>query len=198
MVIKKELLNSLKATQEKYKKGEYIFRESEKPLFYYYIIEGKVKLTNTSDSDTEFIHNLLCADSSFGESMLILERPYPVNAVAATNCKILKISRADLLKLMNKHPQFALEIFVALSENAYNKYVTVHKILNYSATERIIELMSSMKKSSDKKEKFSFKIPYTRKQLASFTSLRTETVIRAIKKMEQDNIVIIKNRKIFF
>lgn len=47
-------------------------------------------------------------------------------------------------------------------------------------------------------EQFSFEVPLTRQQLASMTGLRVETVIRTIKKMEQQNIVKIINRKIYY
>lgn len=41
-------------------------------------------------------------------------------------------------------------------------------------------------------------IPFTRQEIANFTGLRVETVIRTIKRMEEAAIVEIKNRKIYF
>ncbi|WP_445430776.1 Crp/Fnr family transcriptional regulator [Chryseobacterium indoltheticum] len=198
MALKKEFLLFQSALEEKYIAGDYIFRQDEMPLFYYQILEGKIKLTNVGDNGEEFIHNILSSDKCFGEPMLLLEKPYPVNAVALTNCSILKISRVKLLELMVKYPQVALDLCLELSDKAYNKYVMMYKITNNNAIDRLVELMDVMKESQENKEKFSFEIPYTRKQLGSLTSLRTETVIRAIKKMEQNKIVMINNRKIFY
>ncbi|QQQ29123.1 helix-turn-helix domain-containing protein [Chryseobacterium indoltheticum] len=74
----------------------------------------------------------------------------------------------------------------------------MYKITNKNAVERLIELINILKETQDNNDKFSFEIPYTRKQLGSLTSLRTETVIRAIKKMEQDNIVMINKGRVFY
>ncbi|QQQ29126.1 Crp/Fnr family transcriptional regulator [Chryseobacterium indoltheticum] len=198
MAIKKEFLHLQAAVEENYIAGDYIFRQNEMPLFYYQILNGTIKLTNVGDNGEEFIHNILSSNSCFGEAMLLLERPYPVNAVALSNCSILKITRVELLELMAKYPRVALDVCLELSDKAYNKYVMMYKITNNNAIDRLVELMDVMKESQENKDKFSFEIPYTRKQLGSLTSLRTETVIRAIKKMEQNKTVLINNRKIFY
>lgn len=41
-------------------------------------------------------------------------------------------------------------------------------------------------------------IPFTRRQLANLTGLRWETVIRTVKKMEKENVLKIKNGKIYY
>uniref|UniRef100_A0AAU6WMF0 Helix-turn-helix domain-containing protein n=2 Tax=Chryseobacterium TaxID=59732 RepID=A0AAU6WMF0_9FLAO len=58
-------------------------------------------------------------------------------------------------------------------------------------------LMRHIKDHFGFKEKFSFPVPYTRQQLASLTGMRIETVIRAIKKMEKQNVLKIDNSKIY-
>ena len=50
------------------------------------------------------------------------------------------------------------------------------------------------------KEKFSgelFKVSFSRQDLANMTGLRVETVIRSIKKLEEENELSIKNGKIY-
>ena len=71
-------------------------------------------------------------------------------------------------------------------------------ITSENAEDRLIEIMELLKESYDNKDKFSLEIPHTRQQLASLTGLSIETAIRAIKKMEKKNIVMIKDRKIFY
>ncbi|MDV3508388.1 hypothetical protein CMU89_00875 [Elizabethkingia anophelis] len=54
-------------------------------------------------------------------------------------------------------------------------------------------------KSFEKNKKpFSFPIPLTRQQMANFTGLCVETVIRTLKKMEIDNLLKIHNSKIMY
>ena len=198
MSIKRKLLHSVGAVEEHYYAGDYIFREDGTPQFYYQIVNGDVKLNNYSSDGKEFIQNILSGDSCIGESMLFLQKPYPVNAVALTNCTILKVCRAEFLNLMDIYPQIAIDMCKALSEKTYNKFVLMNKISHKNAVERLTEVMDVMKEPQENKEKFSFEIPHTRQQLASLTGLCVETALRTIKKMERNKMLMIINRKIFY
>ncbi|HAO26529.1 MAG TPA: Crp/Fnr family transcriptional regulator, partial [Chryseobacterium indologenes] len=45
---------------------------------------------------------------------------------------------------------------------------------------------------------YSFLIPYTRQQIATLTGLRVETVIRYVKKMEEQKLVKLDSTKIYY
>lgn len=47
-------------------------------------------------------------------------------------------------------------------------------------------------------KKHSFLVPYTRQQIADLIGLRVETVIRTIKKMETENLLLIDHSKIYY
>ena len=198
MSIKPRLLHSVGATEQHFYAGDYIFREDGTPQFYYQILEGEVKLNNYSNEGKEFIQNILPAGNCFGESMLFLEKPYPVNAVALSNCTVLKICREKFLTLLDIYPHIALDICNTLSEKTYNKFILMRKISSKNAIERLTEIMDLMKEPQQNKEKYTFEIPHTRQQLASLTGLCVETTIRAIKKMEGSKMLKITNRKIYY
>ena len=192
------LLHSVGAIEERFHAGDYIFREEGTPQFYYQILEGEIKLNNYSNEGKEFIQNILPAGECFGESMLFLEKPYPVNAVAMTNCTILKIRREEFLSLLDSYPNIALDICNALSEKTYNKFLLMRKISSKHAIERLTEVMDLMKEAQENKDKYAYEIPHTRQQLASLTGLCVETTIRTIKKMEGNKMLKIRNRKIYY
>ncbi|MFP3598583.1 Crp/Fnr family transcriptional regulator [Chryseobacterium sp. SIMBA_029] len=198
MSIQNGLLHSVQAIEEHYSAGDYIFREESTPLFYYQIVTGEVKLNSYKEDGKEFIQDILSDNSCFGESMLILGKPYTVNAVALTKCTVLKISRDQFFQLLQEHPDNFLNMYTALSEKTTEKLVLMQKISSQNAEERLVELMNQMKESKENKERYSFEIPHTRQQLASLTGLSLETTIRVIKRMEKDEILIIKNGKIFY
>lgn len=198
MSIEEKLLRSAGGVEQHYDAGDYIFREEAHPQFYYQIVEGQVKLNNYNEDGKEFIQHILAEPCCFGESMLFLEKPYPINAVALSDCTVLKIHRNRLMHLLRAHPDIYYDICKAISEKTYNKFVLMRKISSRSASERLIEVMDLMKESQENQEKFSFEIPHTRQQLASLTGLRVETAIRAIKRMEEGKMLMIRNRKIFY
>jgi CRP/FNR family cyclic AMP-dependent transcriptional regulator len=198
MSIKTSLLHSVEAVEEQYNPGDYIFREEATPQFYYQIVTGEVKLNSYKEDGKEFIQNILSDNSCFGESMLILGKPYPVNAVALTKCNVLKVGRDQFLQLLKDYPNIFLDMYTTLSEKTSEKFVLMQKISSKNAEERLVELMNQMKESKENKDRYSFEIPHTRQQLASLTGLSLETTIRVIKRMEKNEILIIKNGKIFY
>lgn len=188
MSIQKSLLHSVEAIEEQYNAGDYIFREEATPQFYYQIVTGEVKLNSYKEDGKEFIQDILSENSCFGESMLILGKPYTVNAVALTKCTVLKISRDQFFQLLQDNPTIFLDMYTALSEKTTEKLVLMQKISSKNAEERLIELMNQMKETKENKDRYSFEIPHTRQQLASLTGLSLETTIRVIKRMEKSEI----------
>ncbi|MCY0976933.1 Crp/Fnr family transcriptional regulator [Chryseobacterium wangxinyae] len=198
MSIKEELLHSMGATEEDYNPGDYIFRENGSPQFYYQIISGEVKLNNYNSDGKEFIQNILTCEDAFGEAMLFTEKAYPMNAIALSQCIIIKICKTTLFANLTLHPDLYMEVCKSLSERLYRKFVLMQKISCHNASERLREVIELMKKEQENQTPYSFEVPLTRQQLASLTGLCLETTIRTIKRMERDKMLRIHNRKILY
>jgi len=198
MSIVEGLLYSAGATEEHFHAGDYIFREEAMPQYYYQIVTGEVKLNSYNEDGKEFIQNIFSGTSSFGESLLLLGKPYPINAVAISKCTVIKVAKDQFFRLLRDHPQVFIDLCRSLSELAYSKFMLMRKISSKNADERLIELMNLLKNSPENRNKLSFEIPYTRQQLASLTGLRIETAIRAIKRLERNDVLVIKNGKIYY
>ncbi|QQQ29124.1 Crp/Fnr family transcriptional regulator [Chryseobacterium indoltheticum] len=198
MFLKEELLHSIGAVEHNYKPGDYIFHEGGNPQFYFQVVIGNIKLNNYNSAGKEFIQSILSSKDSVGEYMLYTEKTYPVNAVAVTNCTILRICSNRLQSYLNQNPGLYLDLCRSLSNHLYRKFVLMQKMTSHSAVERLREVLELMKQEQGISTPFTFEVPMTRQQLASLTGLCVETTIRAVKKMERDKIVRIANRKILY
>ena len=74
-----------------------------------------------------------------------------------------------------------------------NKATTSKDIINQKPEFRIQAFLDTCKKSKEKQI-----IAFTRQEIANFTGLRVETVIRTLSKMNQKNVVEIINHKIYY
>ena len=196
MSIKEDLLRTFGATEQHYNAGDYIFREAEFSQHYYQIVTGEVKLNNYDNEGKELIQNIIKSKDSFGTFMLFINKSYPINAVANTDCMILQLSKNNFLHLLEQQPTLLMDICTGISERLYHKFVLMRTISCHNASERLKEVMDMMKQEQENENPFSFEIPFTRQQLASLTGLSLETTIRTVKKMEREKILRIKNRKI--
>jgi CRP-like cAMP-binding protein len=198
MVIKEEILHSAGASIKYYKASENIFREGDSPNYYYQIVTGEAKLNNYTDEGKEIIQTLLEEGQSVGESLLFMDKTYPVNAVAITNCKILRLPKSIFFDLLRRYPDICLDMNRLLSQRLYFKLIMAQNICAQNPTTKLIGLMDYLKSFQKEQSPYSFLIPLTRQQMASLTGLCVETAIRTIKVMERDRIVKIKDRKILY
>jgi len=198
MVIDENILISAGAETRHYNPSETIFFEGDIPNYYYQIIKGEVKLNNYNEEGKEFIQNILSDGESCGESILFIDKPYPMNAEAITECTVLRLHKSIFLDLLNQNPGLYMEVSSFLSERLYYKFIMMQNLSSQNPSIRLRGLMDYLKSFQKDARPYSFLIPLTRQQMASLTGLCVETAIRTIKHMEKDKIVRIENRKILY
>lgn len=195
MQIDLDLLFTWGAIAKEYKKNEIIFYEEDMANFYYQIIEGSVKMYNSNDEGKEFTQGYFSNGQSFGEPPLLIDKVYPASAVAFQDSKIIKLSKEKFLKILEEYPTIQKNLLILMARRIYSKSMTTKDIINQKPEFRIVAFLNSHKNSNcDTKEL----VPFTRQEIANFTGLRVETVIRALAKMSKTNKVEIINHKIFF
>ena len=193
MQINLDLLFSWGAIAKEYKKNDIIFCEDEMALFYYQIIEGSVKMFNSNDDGKEFTQGYFCNGQSFGEPPLIIEETYPSTAIAFQDSKIIKLSKDKFLKILDEYPTIQKKLLVLLANRIHSKAKTSKDIINQKPEFRIIAFLNAHKGNRNGAKEL---VPFTRQEIANFTGLRVETVIRVFSKMSACKKVEIINHKI--
>lgn len=188
-----ELLLSFGAVFKEYDKGEILFSEGEQAVFYYQIVSGSVKMFNTNDDGKEFTQGYFSNGQSFGEPPLFIDEKYPSSAMAFQNSEIIKLSKEKFLTILEEFPQIQKQFLELMARRIHSKATSSKDIINQKTEFRIEAFLQSCKKSSEKEH-----IPFTRQEIANFTGLRVETVIRTLSKMKKKNIVEIINHKIYY
>ena len=197
MQIDVDLLFSWGAVAKKYKKNEIIFDEDEVAHFYYQIIEGGVRMFNSNDEGKEFTQGLFIKGNSFGEPPLFIDRPYPAKAIAIQDSTIIKLSKDKFLKILDEYPSIQKSFLILLATKIHSKSNTSKEIINQKPEFRIIAFLNSYKKKTELSTE-KVLIPYTRQEIANFTGLRVETVIRVLCKMNTCDKLAIVNHKIYY
>ncbi|CAD7814980.1 cAMP-activated global transcriptional regulator CRP [Chryseobacterium aquaeductus] len=197
-MINEDLLFSYSAEYKNFKTNDVIFEAGDKPLFYYQITSGKVKINNFNDNGKEFIQGIVGTDENLILTALFTGRPYPLSAQAIEDCQLIRLPKQNFLNLLKQNPEHYVTMVNYISENMYYKYIMLQSLSFQNPENKLKTLMNYLKDQHQDQSPYSFQIPYTRQQLASITGLSVETVIRVIKIMEKNEILKIQNRKIFF
>ncbi len=197
MHIDHDLLIAWGAVYKKYEKHEHVFHEDEHARFFYQIVEGSVKMYNCNEAGKEFIQGIFYAGQSFGEPPIFINEPYPASAICLQKSIIIKISIENLNKIIAEHHDLMSRFTAHFARRIYNKSITAKEISNNNPEHRILAFLDSYKKANPSEEKHVL-IPYTRQEIANFTGLRVETIIRTLMKMHTTKKIEIINHKLYY
>ena len=195
MQIDLDLLYTWGAISKEFKKNDVIISEDEVAHFYYQVVEGCVRMFNSNDDGKEFTQGYFCNGQSFGEPPLFINERYPATAVAFQDSKIIKLSKEKFLKILDEYPSIQKKFLNLMAHRIHSKAKTAKYIINQKPEFRVLAFLNANKKGNgDHKEL----VPFTRQEIANFTGLRVETVIRVISKMKANKKIDVVNHKIYF
>jgi len=197
MVIQEDLLITFGADIIQLQKSQLLFEENNSPTYYFQIKTGKIKLTNFQTENREFIQSIHGDGDSIGEIFLFSKYKYPVNAVLMEDCTIFRLEQSQLLKLLASDFDIQMKFLHYLAERSYHSCIFLNSLTSEDATHQLLTVLNHLK-GSQNKERYSYKIPYTRKELAFLTGLRIETVIRTFKKMENESLIKIVKGRVYY
>ena len=198
MIIDEDLLLRNGAVYEDYPAKENIYEMGSTPHYYFQVVTGTVELNNYHEDGKEFTLNIISEGYSFGESLLFGDKNYPMNAIAKTDCRILKLPKSSFLNMLSENIELAFTMFRYLSDRLFYKYVMLFSNSAIDPVLKIKSLLDYYKENSSGQTLYSYKVPFTRQQIANLTGLRVETVIRTIKKMADDSILKLDGRQILY
>ncbi|WFB68879.1 Crp/Fnr family transcriptional regulator [Chryseobacterium sp. WX] len=198
MVISEDLLFSHEATLENYEAGDAVFQEGTAAKYYFQIRQGTVKLNTFLEDGKEFVHGFPFYGHCIGESYLFTDHHYAINAIAVTHCEIIKISKTKVLEILLEKPELILEINKYMADRMHFRFMISSFLAISDPIVKLMKLFDHIKKYFGFQEPYSFLVPYTRQQIATLTGLRVETVIRYVKKMEEQKMVKIESTKIYY
>lgn len=198
MHIDTDLLYTWGAIAKKVPKNSIIFFENDVALSYFQILEGTVKMSYTNEDGKDLTIGVFNEGNSFGEPPLFINQPYPASAIAQTDCIILKLSKASFFSFLEENPEMQFKIIKLFAWKIYNKIVFSKNIVNHKPEYRIQYFLDNLKKQQDIASSMKMKIPYTRQEIADFTGLRVETVIRTLSLMNKNKKIEIVDHKLFY
>jgi CRP/FNR family cyclic AMP-dependent transcriptional regulator len=134
-----------------YRTGQIVYTQGEPADSVFYIQRGKVRKTVVSEQGKEAVVALLGTGDFFGEGCLTGEPLRLATVSAMTECVIVRIAKADIIRVIHDEPAFA-ELFIAhlLARNSRVEEDLVDQLFNSSEKRlaRILLLLANFGKES--------------------------------------------------
>lgn len=178
-------------------KDQILFDEGDQAVDFFQVEEGQIKMYILNDEGQEFTQGIFQAGESFGEPALLGNFPYPSSAMAVTPARVWRLPRPEFLELLKANFDLHLKLDSVLCQRLQYKSMILTEISAHSPEHRLITILQYFKSKLNNSHSPMI-IPFTRQQLADMTSLRVETVIRTVKKMEKEGKLTLVGHKIRF
>jgi CRP-like cAMP-binding protein len=192
----KELEPYLTATA--LKKKEDIFSEGDQPEWFYIVSKGKVKITKLSHEGKEIILEIISPTDIFGGVAVLRNFPYPANAIAMEDSEIIKISRKNLMRLVDRFPNLMYCIALQLGDRMKSSYDSLKNIALERVEARIAALLLKLagKVGVETKEGLLIDMRLTKQDVADMVGTTVETSIRTFSKFKKQGLLADKDGKI--
>ncbi|WP_262247934.1 Crp/Fnr family transcriptional regulator [Parapedobacter soli] len=196
-MIDTNLLLEKGATYRYTEAGEVIFNEGAPAAFYYQLVSGRVRWSHFEDNGKEVLHKIVEDGEAFGEFPLFDGEPYAASAIADSPCTILRLSAASFHELLAERPDIHLAFSKSLVSHLRFKFFLLNALSKNNPQTVLVELIDYFNQHGKLICKDCNRLMVTRQQLANMAGLRVETVIRAIKQLQQEDKLCIVKGKVF-
>jgi CRP-like cAMP-binding protein len=181
-----------------YKKKEDIFSEGDPPEWFFIVSKGKVKITKLSHEGKEIILEIISPTDIFGGVAVIRGFPYPANAVAMEDSEVLKISRKNLMRLVDRFPNLMYCIALQLGDRMKSSYDSLKNIALERVEARIAALLLKLagKVGVETRTGVLIDMRLTKQDVADMVGTTVETSIRTFSKFKKEGLVADSDGKI--
>lgn len=202
------IFNSLSPQEEKevsryllpdaFRKKETVFSEGDPSDWFYIVRSGKVKITKISQEGKEIILEVISPMEFFGGIAVVRGFPYPANAVAMEDTEVLKISRKDLMSLMDTFPTLMYFMAMNIGDRIKGSHETLKNIALEKVEARIASLLIKLADKAGEKvpEGVMISMKLTKQDIAEMVGTTVETSIRTMSKLSKAGIVSAKSGNI--
>jgi CRP/FNR family transcriptional regulator len=176
---------------EEYKKKAAIFSEGDPSDVLYGVLEGKVKITKLSAEGKEIIIEVISPGDIFGAVAVMRGFPYPANAAAMEDSKLLRLSRSNFLKVLDGYPS----VMYCMMQNLGDRMKGSHESLKNIALEKVGSRIASLllklaeKSGVETPEGTVIDFKLTKQDIADMVGTTVETSIRTMSQFKKKGLI---------
>ena len=181
-------------TTKIYKKGEVIYKESEKTNSIYLVYKGKIKGVKIDEFGKELIITVNKDDDFFGFSAIFENSHNYESAIAMEKVEIMSVPKSTVQNILKSNYNLSLEVFKLINENLTEVKDQLLQMAYGSMRRKTAKTI--LKFAQKMKHKPSDNINISRRDLASVAGIATESLIRTLTDLKKEGVIEIEGRNI--
>ncbi|MCG8568704.1 MAG: Crp/Fnr family transcriptional regulator [Spirochaetes bacterium] len=182
---------------KEYKKGEIIFCEYEPGNTFYFLIDGRVKITKIS-TDKEKTLDVLMSGEFFGEMSILEEAPRSATTVAMDDVKVLEFNKENFETLMTSKPELAIKLLKVFAKRIYDQKRRLMILTLEEPDVRVIDvfIMLAENRNIDTSENSEIAFKITPEEVANWCGMEKMKCVQILNHFQKQNRIKLYNDKI--
>ncbi len=181
-------------TQVLYRKGDNLTKQGTFASYILYVIDGLAIQYIEDVNDKSFNLRIIQPGEFIGLSSVFTSNTFNYSSIAITDCHVFLVEKSALLEVINKNGTFGLGLITRYSEQNVNIFETLKKVMYRHMNGRMADTLLYINTLKTKYANI-FKL-LTRKDIADFTGVSTESAVKLLKSLEQDGIIELKGKDV--
>ena len=175
------------------RRGQTVARRGEPVPGLLAVAYGMVKLTLRGATGAERVLRLVGPSQTFGEVVLFLQKPMPLDAVAVVDTRLVLVPAAPLLALMEHDTHFVRSLVASLCQRMHALVCDFEATTMHGAAERLAAYLESLAASP---EATRVTLPGAKKLIAARLGMTKETFSRALHELAQAGLLSVAGREV--
>jgi len=177
------------------KKNEVLFHKGDMPEGMHVVVMGQMKLALPSSQGVEKIVHMCGPGATFGEAVVFLDKPYPVNAQAMTESLVLLVSKRVLLEAMDANNMLSRKMLASLSSRLHELLEDMESCTLRTSMQRVVCYLIQAA-PADETATFELVLKSSKQNIASQLNLAPETFSRVLGHLSDKGLIRVKGRTI--
>ncbi len=174
-----------------YRKKQFVYQESDNPLYLYYIKKGKIRSFLYYLDGRELSTGIFTEQSFFGYESLLLQESYSDNTETLEDSEVALISKDDFFELLYRQPAIASQFIKLLSGNVREKEEQLLGFAYDTVRKRVANaLIQVAEKTLSGLEADECLIRISRDDLAALAGTANETISRMLSDFKDEKLIV--------
>ena len=188
-----ELVRASK-TQVLFRKGDNLTKQGAFASYALFVINGLAKQYIEGDSSKNFNLRIIKPGEFIGLSAIFTKNTFNYSSIALTDCQVFLVEKEAITTVIKKNGQFGFTMIKRYCEQNANLFDTLRTVMYKQMNGRIAVILLYI--DSLKEENPEIFQLLSRKDIADFAGISTESTVKLLKNFEKDGLIDLHEKDI--
>ena len=181
-------------TQVLFRKGDNLTKQGAFASYVLFIISGLAKQYIEGENSRNYNLRIIKSGEFVGLSAVFMKNTFNYSSVAITDCQVFLVEKDAIAKVIKQNGLFAFTMITRYCEQNANLFDTLRTVIYKQMNGRIAETLLYV--DGFKNENPNIFQLLSRKDIAEFAGISTESTVKLLKSFEKDGLVELNEKDI--